>query len=224
MKRFFAAIFAIFWKDMLGEKRTREILSAMLVFALIVILIFVFSFNFSVETRHTAAAGVIWVTLCFTGTLSLNRTMSIEKDRDGMDGLLLAPVDRIAIFFGKSLVNWVYVLISALIIVPTYALFNNVNLFSPGFFGVILLGTLGYILTGTLLATLSLQLKTRDLLLPVLLFPVIIPLLLAAVNASTLILQGGSPAELNSWLLLLGGYDLLFLSVCIMLYDKILEE
>ena len=224
MKQLFAAIFAIFWKDLLGEKRTREILSAILVFGLIVILIFVFAFNFSVETRHSAAAGVIWVTLCFTGTLSLNRTMSVEMDRDGMDGLLLAPINRIAIFFGKALVNWVYVLISAVVIIPTYSIFNNINLFSISFLGIILLGTLGYILTGTLLATLSMQMKTRELLLPVLLFPVIIPLILAAVNASTLILQGGNSAELTTWVLLLGGYDLLFLAVCIMVYDKILEE
>lgn len=224
MKSLFAAVFAIFWKDLMGEKRTREILGAILVFALIIILIFVFAFNFSVETRRNAAAGVIWVTLCFTGTLSLNRTMSVEKDHDGMDGLLLAPIDRIAIFIGKALVNWTYVLISAAVIIPTYSIFNNIDLFSIGFFGIILLGTLGYILTGTLLATLSMQMKTRELLLPVLLFPVIIPLILAAVNASTLVLQGGSSAELSTWILLLGGYNLLFLAVCIMVYDKILEE
>jgi heme exporter protein B len=224
MKSLFNAVFAIFWKDLLAEKRTREILGAILVFSLIIILIFVFAFNFAVETRRNAAAGVIWVTLCFAGTLSLNRTMLNEKDRDGMDGLLLAPIDRIAIFVGKSLVNWVYVLISAAVIIPTYSIFNNINLFKLGFLGIILLGTLGYILTGTLLATLSTQLKTRDLLLPVLLFPVIIPLILAAVNASTLVLQGGRTAELSTWIMLLCGYDLLFLAVCIMVYDKLLDE
>lgn len=224
MKQFTNVVLAIFWKDLLAEKRTREILGTMLVFALTVILIFVFAFDLSVEMRSKAAPGVIWVTLCFAGTISLNRSMSLEKDREGFDGLLLAPVDRTAIFFGKALVNWVYLLITAAIIVPVYALFNNVNLFSWGFAGVILLGTLGYILTGTLLSSLSLQLRSRDMLLPVLLFPVLIPLLLSAVRASTILLQGGTQGELSTWLLLLAGYDLLFAAVGLMVFDKIIEE
>ncbi len=224
MKQFLNAVLAIFWKDLLAERRTREILGTMLVFALTVILVFVFAFDLSVDMRSKAAPGVIWVTLCFAGTISLNRSMSLEKDREGFDGLLLAPIDRTAIFFGKALVNWVYMLITAVIIVPVYALFNNVNLFSPGFFGVILLGTLGYILTGTLLSSLSLQLRARDMLLPVLLFPVLIPLLLSAVRASTILLQGGIEGELSTWFTLLAGYDLLFAAVGLLVFDKIIEE
>ena len=224
MKMFINAVLAIFWKDLLAERRTREILGTMLVFALTVILVFVFAFDLSIEMRSKAAPGVIWVTLCFAGTISLNRSMSLEKDREGFDGLLLAPVDRTAIFFGKALVNWVFLLITAIIIVPVYALFNNVNLFVPGFFGVILLGTLGYILTGTLLATLSLQLRARDMLLPVLLFPVLIPLLLSVVRASTIFLNGGIQGELSTWLALMAGYDLLFMAVGLLVFDKIIEE
>jgi len=224
MKAFLDVVFSIFWKDLLAERRTREILGTMLVFALTVILIFVFAFDLSVEMRSTAAPGVIWVTLCFAGTISLNRTMSLEKDREGFDALLLAPVDRTAIFFGKALVNWIYLLITAAILLPVYALFNNVNLFNGGVAGVVLLGTLGYILTGTLLSTLSLQLRTRDMLLPVLLFPVLIPLLLAVVRASTILLQGGIEGELSTWLLLLAGYDLIFMALGIIIFDKIIEE
>ncbi len=224
MKTYLNTVLAIFWKDLLAERRTREILGTMLVFALTVILIFVFAFDLSIDMRTKAAPGVIWVTLCFAGTISLNRSMSLEKDREGFDGLLLAPVDRTAIYFGKALVNWVFLLITAIIVVPIYALFNNINLFSAGFAGVILLGTLGYILTGTLLSALSLQLRTRDMLLPVLLFPVIIPLLLAVVRASTILLQGGMQGELSTWLLILVGYDLLFAAVGLLVFDKIIEE
>ena len=220
---FLRAVGAIFWKDMLGERRTREVLASMLVFALVVVLVFVFAFNLSVETRRSAATGVIWVTLCFAGTLSLNRTMSAEKEAGGMDGLMLAPVDRTAIFTAKALVNWVYMLVTAAVILPVYALFNNVPLLSVGLAGVILLGTLGYSLTGTMLAALSQQLRTRDLFLPVLLFPVLIPLLLAAVNASDAAFNGAVGGT-GTWLALLIGYDLLFLAVSILLYDKILEE
>ncbi len=224
MKHFTSAVLAIFWKDLLAERRTREILGTMLVFALTVILVFVFAFDLSVEMRRKAAAGVIWVTLCFTGTISLNRSMSLEKDREGFDGLLLAPVDRTAIYFGKALVNWVYLVITAVIIVPVYSLFNNTSLFSWGMAGVILLGTLGYILTGTLLSSLAIQLRARDMLLPVLLFPVLIPLLLAAVRASTILLQGGDPGELGTWFLMLAGYDLLFAAIGVLVFDKIIEE
>ncbi len=224
MKRYFDVILAIFWKDLLAERRTREIMGAMLVFALTIILIFIFAFDLSVEMRRKAAAGVIWVTLCFSGTVSLNRSMSIEKDREGLDGLLLAPVDRTAIYFGKVLVNWVYVLLAALIVVPVYSIFNNTNLISWAFAGVILLGTLGYILTGTLLSMLSVQLRTRDMMLPVLLFPVLIPLLLACVRASSIILLGGAAAELTTWLMLLAGYDLLFFAVSLMVFEKLIEE
>jgi heme exporter protein B len=224
MKRFVAVVAAIFWKDLLAEKRTREILAAMVVFALIVILIFVFAFDLSVETRKNAAAGVIWVTLCFVGTIGLNRSMAVEKDRDGMDGLLLAPVDRTAIYFGKALANWVFLLVVAVIILPVYSLFNNTNLFSFGLVGVVLLGSLGYILSGTLLSTLSLQLRTREMLLPVLLFPVVIPLLLAAIRATSILLLGGATTELNTWLWMLMIYDLVFLAVGIMVFDKTLEE
>ena len=224
MKAFLNAVLAIFWKDLLAERRSREILGTMLVFALTVTLVFVFAFDLSVAMRSQAAPGVLWVTLCFAGTISLNRSMSLEKDREGFDGLLLAPVDRTAIYFGKALVNWVFLLIIAAIILPLYALFNNINLFSGGLVGVILLGTLGYILTGTLLSALSLQLRTRDMLLPVLLFPVIIPMLLAAVRASTILLQGGMQGELSTWLSILGGYDLLFAAVGLLVFDKIIEE
>ncbi|MCX6056134.1 MAG: heme exporter protein CcmB [Chloroflexi bacterium] len=223
--KFILAVFAIFRKDLLGERRSSTTLGAMMVFALIVILVFAFAFNLSVEGRRDVATGVIWVTICFAGTLGLDRTLAQEKESDAMDGLMLSPVDRTAIFFAKVLVNWFYLGVCALFVVFFYSLFNNIHLFNFAFFGVILLGTLGYILTGTLLATIAQQLNTRGgLLLPVLLFPLIIPLVLAAVNASERILGGDPGGELGRWIALLIGYDLLFLAVGILFYDKILED
>lgn len=222
--RFFKVVRAILWKDLLSERRTIAALGAMLVFALIVILIFVFAFDLAVDLRRSAAAGVIWVTLCFAGTLSLDRTLAMERESDGMDGLMLVPVDRTAIFMAKVLVNWIYLLLTALVVIAVYALFNNVNLLSLPFFGIIILGTLGYILVGTLIATLTQQLKSRGILLPVLLFPLLVPLVLAAVNASLIVLNDGDPLGLRTWLGVLGTYDLIFLAVGVMIYEKILEE
>ncbi len=222
--KFVNAVRAIVWKDLLSEKRTISALGAMVVFALIVTLIFVFAFDLAVDFRRTAAPGVIWVTLCFAGTLSLDRTLAMERESDGMDGLMMMPTDRTAIYTAKVLVNWLYLFITALIVICAYAMFNNTWFFSIGFFTIILFGTLGYILVGTLIATLTQQLKTRGILLPVLLFPLLVPLVLAAVNASQLVLNGGDPGGLRTWLGVLITYDLIFLAVGVMIYDKILDE
>ena len=118
--------------------------------------------------------------------------MAVEKDRGCLDGLLLAPVDRTAIYFGKTLANLVFMLLVAAIVLPVYSVLYNVNLFNPGLLLVILLGSVGYVAVGTLLASMAVQARTRDILLPILLFPVIIPLLVAAVKASSGLLAGAA--------------------------------
>lgn len=222
--KFLKAVWAIFCKDLLTERRTFVTLGSMLVFALIVILIFLFAFDLAVGLRTEAAAGIIWVTLCFAGTLSLDRTMALERESEAIDGLRLAPFDHTVVFVAKVVTNWVYLLIIAVIVLAAYALFGNVMLFNGGFFAIILLGTFGYILIGILVATLNMQIKSHGPLLSVLLFPLLIPLLLAAVNASSLVLSGSDPAGLRTWVSVLIGYDLLFLAIGILLYDKILDE
>ena len=136
---FLRAMGAVVWKDLAAELRSRELLSAMLVFALLVILIFNFALELDVKTRSTVTAGVLWVTFIFAGTLGLNRSMAIEKDRGCLDGLLLAPVDRSAIYFGKMIGNLVFMLIIAIIVLPVYSILYNTNLFNPGFLLVIFL-------------------------------------------------------------------------------------
>ncbi len=183
------AIGAIVWKDLAAELRSRELLSAMLVFALLVILIFNFAIELQPNLRSTITPGVLWVTFAFAGTLGLNRSMAVEKDRGCLDGLLLAPVDRSAIYFGKALSNLAFMLIVAIIVLPVYSVLYNINVFNPGLLLVILLGSAGYVAVGTLLSSMAVQTRTRDVLLPVLLFPVIVPVLLAAVKASGGFLQ-----------------------------------
>ena len=129
---FLRAVGAIAWKDLAAELRSRELLSAMLVFALLVILIFNFALELDVKTRATITAGVLWVTFAFAGTLGLNRSMAVEKDRGCLDGLLLAPVDRSAIYFGKVISNLAFMLIVEAIVLPVYSILYNINLFDPG--------------------------------------------------------------------------------------------
>ena len=222
---FFKAVFAIAHKDLAAEFRSRELLSAMLVFSMLVILIFNFALELDVKVRQSVTAGVLWTTFAFAGTLGLNRSMAVEKDRGCMDGLLLAPVDRSAIFFGKAISNLAFMLVVELIVVPMYALlYNETRIFQLEFLGVLLLGSIGYISVGTLLSTMTVQTRTRDVLLPILLFPVAVPVLLASVKASGGIIAGAEFAEILAPLNLLIVYDVIFIAVSYMVFDAVVEE
>ncbi len=218
------ATFAIVQKDLAAEFRSRELLSAMLVFSLLVILIFNFALELDIKTRQSVTAGVLWTTFAFAGTLGLNRSMAVEKDRGCMDGLLLAPVDRSAIYFGKAISNLAFMLIVEAIVLPVYSVLYNVNLFRFDLIGVILLGSIGYTAVGTLLAAMSVQTRTRDVLLPILLFPVVIPVLLSAVKASGGLLAGAEMSEIMTPVNILIVYDVIFIAVAFMVFDYVVEE
>ena len=215
---------SIVWKDLVAELRSRELLSAMLVFALLVILIFNFAIELQPDLRITITPGVLWVTFAFAGTLGLNRSMAIEKDRGCLDGLLLAPVDRSAIYFGKALSNLAFMLIVAMIVLPVYSILYNISVLNPGLLLVVILGSTGYAAVGTLLSSMAVQTRTRDVLLPVLLFPVIVPVLLAAVKASGGFLQNLPMNEIWPWLNILIAYDVIFTAVAFMVFEFVVEE
>jgi heme exporter protein B len=221
---YFKAISAIVWKDLIAELRSRELLSAMLVFALLVILIFNFAIELQPNLRSTITPGVLWVTFAFAGTLGLNRSMAVEKDRGCLDGLLLAPVDRSAIYFGKALSNLTFMLIVAMIVLPIYSVLYNIDVFNLGLLLVVILGSIGYVAVGTLLSSMAVQTRTRDVLLPVLLFPVIVPVLLAAVKASGGFLQNLPMIEIWPWLNILIAYDVIFTAIAYMVFDFVVEE
>jgi heme exporter protein B len=221
---YFKAVFAVVAKDLSAEMRSREVFSAMLVFALLVILIFNFALELDRQARENVTAGVLWATFAFAGTLGLNRSMAIEKDRGCLDGLLLAPVDRSAIYFGKVISNLAFMLLVELVVLPVYTILYDINLFNPGLLLVILLGSIGYIVVGTLLSAMSVQTRTRDMLLPILLFPVILPVLISAVKASAGYLQHDAFDTILPWLNLLAVYDVIFIAVSFMVFDYVVEE
>lgn len=221
---FIKAVAAVVWKDLRAEFRSRELFSAMLVFSALMIVIFNFALELDVKVRQSVTAGVLWSTFAFAGTLGLNRSMAIEKDRGCLDGLLLAPVDRSAIYFGKVISNLVFMLIVEVIILPAYSILYSINLFIPGLIMIILLGSIGYAAVGTLLAAMSTQTRTQDILLPILLLPVAFPLLLAAIKASTGFLTGVELAEILLPINLLIAYDVIFIAVAFMVFDAIVEE
>jgi heme exporter protein B len=219
-----ASIRDFVWKDLSSEWRSRELFTAMLVFSLLVILIFNFALELDIRARTAVTSGVLWVTFAFAGTLGLNRSMATEKDRGCLDGLLLAPVDRSAIYFGKAIANLVFMFVVEAVVLPVYSVLYNTNLFNPGLILVIFLGSVGYVSVGTLLSTMAVQSRTRDILLPILLFPLAIPVLIAAVKASSGFLHGLEIAEIMTWLNLLIVYDMIFIALAFMFFDFIVEE
>src|SRR5687767_12911333 len=196
----------------------------MVVFALLVILIFNFALIVNPAALAEVSAGVLWVTTIFTGTLGLNRSLAAEKDRGSLDGLLLAPVDRSAIYFGKALGNLLFILIVEAVILPLFAILFNVPMVQPLVVAVVVLGAVGYSAVGTLLASLAVHSRSRDVMLPILLFPVAVPVLIAAVRATAGILGQSEWAEIAPWLNLLVGYDVIFVAVAFMVFDFVVEE
>lgn len=224
IKRYLKALWAVVWKDLAAELRSRELVSAMLVFAILVIMIFNFALELDARTRSNVTSGVLWVTFAFAGTLGLNRSMAMEKDRGCLDGLLLAPVDRSSIYFGKMLGNLLFMIIVEAIVLPVYSILYNTNLFNLGLIAVTLLGSIGYVAVGTLLSSMAVQTRTRDVLLPILLFPVVIPVFIAAVKASSAFLANVEISEIWPWLNLLIVYDVIFTAISFMVFDYVVEE
>lgn len=223
-KAYLRAVATLVWKDFVAELRSRELLGAMLVFSALVILVFNFALDLQVQLRATLSSGVLWVTLAFAGTLGLNRSMAMERERGGLDGLLLAPVDRSALYFGKAIANLLFILVVAAIMIPFFGALYNVNLLHPGVLLVVLLGATGYSAVGTLLAAMAVQTRTRDILLPILLFPVVLPVLIAAVRASNGYLQGLDPAEVAPWINLLLVYDVIFVAIAMMVFEYVVQD
>ena len=215
---------AIAWKDLRAEIRSRELINAMVLFTLMTVLIFSLALELDKEARQTTVAGVLWVTVIFAGILGLGRSLAAEKDRGSLDALLLAPIDRSALFFGKMLGNLLFVLVVALVLVALLTVLFNVSLFDPLLLAVLGLGTLGFATVGTLLSSMSVHARAREAMLPILLMPVVLPVLISAVRASTAILEQMPRADWLPWIQLLAVADVMYLVGAYVLFDYVVEE
>jgi heme exporter protein B len=218
------AALAIVRKDLQAELRSKETLSAMLVFALLAILIFSFALELDRTGREAAASGVLWVTLVFAGTLGLGRSLGREKDEGCLDGLLLTPVDRSALYFGKLVGNFIFMTIIAIILLPLLTVLFNISFFVPMISVVLFLGVLGYAGVGTLISSMSVYTRSREVLLPILLLPIALSILIPAVRATRGLLEGVPPGELLAWFNLLIGTNVIYITLAYMLFDFIVEE
>jgi len=215
---------AIVWKDVVAELRTKEIFTSMLVFALLVVVIFNFAFELRQVDMSLMGPGILWVAFTFAGVLGLNRSFVLEKDRGSLEGLMLAPVDRSAIYLGKLLGNLLFMLVMEAFALPLFAVLNNQPLLLPGLVPIIFLGTLGFVTVGTLFAAMSVNTRTREVMLPILLFPMMVPVVIAAVKATGVVLAGDPLSAAGDWLSLLVAFDVIFLVVCWLVFEYVVEE
>ena len=212
------------WKDILLELRSRELVVSVLVFGLVVVIVFNFALNVTPERVTTVAPGILWVAFAFAGVLAMNRAFAREKEQGGLDGLLLTPVSRDSIFLGKAAASFLFMLLVEAILLPIFAGLLNFSALSFTLVLTIVLATVGFALVGTLFSAIAVQTKSREILLPVLFFPVILPVIVGAVEATKQAIGGESIVGIGHWLPLIGAFDALFLVICPWAFSLVVEE
>jgi heme exporter protein B len=217
---------AMTWKDVRVELRARERLNAMLFFAALVLFIFNFALGPDREKLREVAPGLLWLAFLFTGMLGLGRSFQAERENECFEELLLTPGDRESLYFGKLLGNILFMVIAEALILPLFAILYNLDIWRwlPGLFLVAVLGTVGFSSIGTLLAAMTAHLRAREVMLPLLLFPLTVPVILGSVRATDALLAGRGLADAGHWIKLLVGFDVIYLVVCPLLFEFVLEE
>jgi heme exporter protein B len=221
---YWRSVWAILAKDIRAELRTKDIFSSMFVFALLAVIIFDFAFELRVPSMAMVTPGILWVAITFAGTLGLSRSFVIEQDKGSLAGLLLAPIDRSAIYFGKMLGNLLFMLVMELMLLPLVMILFNQPLLRWEHVLVLLLGTYGFAAVGTVFAAMAVNTRSREVLLPILLFPVVVPVLLAGVKMTGALLDGETLASMSNWLRLIVIYDIGFTVVAFLTFGYVVEE
>ena len=218
------ATLAIAWKDVRLEIRSRDTIVSALIFGLIVVVVFNFGLNRTSGSLAPVAPGLLWVAYGFVGVLAMNRAFARELDQGALDGLLAAPVSRDAVFLGKMLGTLAFMLVIEAVLLPVFAVMLDLPTLSPTLGLIILLATVGFATVGTFFSAIAAQTRSREILLPVLFFPVIVPVIIAAVEATALVLQGGPMQPVwTRWLPLLLVFDALFLVICPWIFGYVFE-
>lgn len=219
-------IFNLVRKDIVTELRAREAVNAMLVFGMMVMVIFSFAFALGLQEQKSIAPGLLWVAFTFAGILGLNHSFSTEQENDCIQGLMLAPVARSVIYVGKLISNTIFMFGAGLIILVIFVVFFDIS-FAGRWHYLLLtmfLGTLAFAATGTLFSALSAGVRKRVFLLPILQFPVSVPAIIAAVEATAALINEERLIGYYDWIKLLLVFNVIFITASIILFDYILEE
>lgn len=213
-------------KDIRAELRSRTALLSAVVFAALVLVIFNFARDPTAVAALDLAPGVLWVTFALAAMVALNRAFTVERENGAIDGLLLAPVPRGAVFLGKLVANLAFVGTVEAVALPLFVLFFNVDLGHalPGLVGVTLLATVGFVAVGTIFSAMAVRTRFAELMLPVLLLPFMVPPLIGAVQVTARLLAGRPLSEMMGWLRLLALYDVVFVTLCTMAFASVVDE
>jgi heme exporter protein B len=212
-------------KDLLLELRRRESFLTMFFFGVLLLFVFHFSFDLTPVKVPEMAPALLWLAFLFTGTLGLGQLFQAERENRCLDALLLAPLDRGALFLAKVFLSLALMVIVELVVMPLFWILFNLRLWSvlPALFGIAFLGTVGFSVVGTLLSAITLRARARELLLPLILFPLVIPVILSTIRCMEAILRTGELGDAAPWLRLLLGFDVIFLTLGILLFDWVIE-
>ncbi len=213
-------------KDLQLEWRSRDAINGMLFFSLLVVVVFAMAFDPTAAASREIAGGILWVALLFASVTALNQAWTRELRNRVMDAHRMAPSPPSALFLGKALANLIFVGLVELVLAPLFIVFYNLHALGPAWHLLILmpLGSWAIVVNGTFFAALGLRTKNRELLLPLLLFPISVPAILSMVNATTDILTGEvDPVQPFFWIKLLAAYDIVFTTVCLLLFETILN-
>lgn len=221
---FLTAVWSIVWKDLQIEKHTRQTTSIMIMFSLSTVVMF----NFALETNLAAArdvsTGLLWATILLAGTLGLNRVISTEQENNAIDSLLIAPIDRRVIYFAKIISVLIFMLLLELVLVFIFTIFFNRPFWQPGVLLVLLIGTIGYVTAGVIITSMTVQTRARDVLLPILLLPISLPLILSVAIATAEIMSGPSDwSRAVNAISLAAAYDLIILTAGYLVYPLVVE-
>lgn len=226
MSRLATRTWAILWKDLLIEVRTKQGLNAMAFFAALVLFLFSFAIGPDPDLLGRLAGGLLWIGITFTGMLSLGRTFQSEELAGGLRNLRSYPGEPRAIYLGKLLGNLAVLLLLEALLFPATGVLFQLELWphAPGLAAIALLGTFGFSVVGTFYAALTVHLRAREVMLPLLLFPALVPVLLGAVNATQGLLLGDPLGRVGDWIRLLAAFDIIFFVVCTWIFPVVLEE
>lgn len=222
---FLTAVWAIVWKDLQIEKHTRQTVSIMVMFSLVTVVMFNFALETELDAARNVSTGLLWATILLAGTLGLNRSLGIERENQNIDAILIAPIDRRAVYFAKVLSVTIFTLLLELVLVFIFIIFFNKPFWLPVVLLTLFLGTIGYVAAGVLITSMTMQTRSKEVLLPILLLPLVLPLILPAATAVGESLNvAPDPSIIRSMLALVAAYDLVILATGLFTYHLIVES
>ena len=212
-------------KDLLVELRTKEVLLTMGLFAALTVVIFSFAFYVDDDRARAYAPGILWVTIIFAGTIGLNRLFDREQENDCMSALLLSEAGPKAIYLAKSLGNLLFTLVMEILTVPLILLFFAIDVDRPGLLvAELVAGSIGFCFVGTLFAAMLVRARMKEVLLPLVVYPIVVPVIIAGVKATSAILSGYPTDEVLSWIRFVVAFDILFVVLSVWLFERMWVE